>query len=149
MAMLGLGKLGLPKIGIHEPSLFGNDFSYELHSTYHKIITDTPIGRATLRRLEADTRVTALLGKMLSNGAGATRFENVSTLTAWWLWRANNVNSEQANKELELFLSSNEINANAVLWVYGVEPSEPLRLADDIQLLHIREMPNSNDKRIL
>lgn len=146
MAMLGLGKLGLATIGIHEPSLLGNDFGFELHNTYYKIIRDNPVGQSTLARLEADTRVTALVGKMLSNGAGASRFDSVSTLAAWWLWRANAVGAEQANQELDSFLANDAISANAVLWVYGIEPAEPIKLPGDIYILHIRDMPDSSDK---
>lgn len=141
-----LGKLGLPIVGVHEQSRSTHNYTIATFLVFNAAVTETAIGRAIQARLDADSRVQALLGKMISRGSGAMRFERTEVLAAWWLWRANNVGAETADRDLEKFLNSEQITAIQVLWVYGVEPTKPITISNDIQLLHIRDMQDSSEK---
>jgi hypothetical protein len=146
MTQLGVGQISLPIIGIHEPSLSGGEFSREIHQVFWKAINETEIGRSIVARLNSDERVKLLNQQMISSGSGASRMDGPNQLAMWWLWHANNVGEEKANIDLEHFLEADTIAVRAVLWVYGVTPSAPINFHNEIEFLHIKDIPDCHEK---
>jgi hypothetical protein len=145
MAHMGIGKLGLPIIGI-QPHGFPGNYKLELMSTYLNAVRELPVGKAITERLESDERVRQLVGKMLSNGAGGGRLSDATPLAQWYLWRANAVGDQRTEKELEEFLNSDRIPALATLWIYGLGCTKPTYVTDSVQLLNIEAIQDSSEK---
>jgi hypothetical protein len=145
MTHVGVGKLGLPIIGI-QPDGFPGPYTWEIMTTYLNAVRELPVGKTIMSRLESDERVCRLLGKMLSNGAGASRLSDATRLAQWYLWRANLVGDQRTEKELEKFLNSEQIAAIATLWVYGLVSAQPTNVTDSVQLLSIDSIQDSPEK---
>ena len=139
-----VGEINIPKIEI-EPFAFVHDYQTRIYLQYASIIEKDDIGRSVVKSLSEDPRVTALNGKMISNGSSAQIFE-VKTLAMWFLWCANEHGLENARKNLELFLTSDEIPVINTLWVLGVEIDAPIKLNDNYILQPLGNMPDSRDK---
>jgi hypothetical protein len=117
-----LGKLGAPILSVSRWPELGLGYGSRLFVAFHKFAEESEVGRAIAVRLDNDPRFKAIDGQMLNKGSGASRLQR-SDLQAWFLWRANEIGLEQADRDLENFLSSEQIDAIAALWVYGVETS--------------------------
>jgi hypothetical protein len=141
-----VGHLGIPRVHLQEISL-GNDYGTRVFLRFHKLAGETPIGKDLLAQLQADSRAQALTDKMISTGSGALRFE-IDRLVAWWLWRANEVGHQIANENLQMFLDSDSVPANDVLWLHGIGVSQSIRLQSDVTLVPIADMPPSSDKEL-
>ncbi len=140
-----VGKIGLPKIVVEKLPTYEHSYSTQLSLQFHKAVRETEFGRKVLQKLRANKGVEALDGTMVKCGTIATRFD-LERLAAWWLWRANEIGREQANADLEVFLSSEHSDVLGVLWVYGVKPETTQPLTDDVALMPVEEMPDSDDK---
>lgn len=138
-----IGELNFPKIEleIHD---FMTSYKYKLWSQYAKIIESTE-GRDILDILSNDPRVQKLEGKMILDGSGSRLFD-IRFLGIWFLWYANKFGVDAANKALDLFLNSQEIKVLRCLWILGVTTEEEVNLCEDIKLLPINQMINSDDK---
>lgn len=146
MASLGFGTLGLPIIGIDGPSLIARNYSVEVHLVYRNAVEELPLGRAIKARLENDARVQSLIGKTISRGSGSSTLQDVAQLAQWWLWRANDVGTEIADRDLDIFLEADQIETSAVLWVYGLSCASPIDVISDVQLVNIDDIQNSPTK---
>ena len=138
-----IGELNYPKIEleIHD---FMTSYEIKLWSQYAKIIESTE-GRDILDNLSNDPRVEKLEGKMIFGGSGSQLFD-LRFLGIWFLWYANKVGVDAANKALDLFLNSQEIKVIRCLWILGVTTKQEVNLCEDIKLLPIDQMINSDDK---
>lgn len=103
--------------------------------------------RTILNTLFDDQRVQELEGKMISHGAGSQLFE-IKLLEMWYLWFANKAGTEAANKALDMFLNSQEIQVFKCLWVLGVKTEKEVDLCENIKLLPIEQMIDSHDKEV-
>lgn len=133
----------LPRVEGSAPGL-ARRAHIDLYLQYAALLK-TDVGRRVMAGLRSDPRVQALAGKMLSRGSVAHRFQD-EVLGMWFLWRANETDSETATHDLQCFLDADEINVLNTLWVLGVEVEEPTTLADGFALLPIESMPDSWDK---
>lgn len=140
-----VGKIGLPKIVVEKLPTYEHSYSTQLYLQFHKAVRETEFGRKVLQKLRANKSVEALDGTMVKCGTLATRFD-FERLAAWWLWRANEVGEERADADLEVFLSSEHSDVLGVLWVYGVKPETTQPLTEDVALMPVEEMPDSDDK---
>ena len=146
MAHVGIGRLGFPKFAVHENLLVTPRYSTEVSNVFWAQALSTERGKAVLTKLEGDLRVQSLLGQQISTGTGLILFDRTDRLAAWWLWRANEVGEQQADAELEVFLTSPTMDATFVMWVYGVTSDTALQITDGISLVPMKEMPDSDDK---
>jgi len=140
------GKLGLPISSVESGSPSFNNFMAEELSIVRQAIDKIPYVVSLKHSLNRDPRVSALEGKMICNGSGASRF-SLENLVMWWVWRANRVGVEVAKKNLEDFLVNEKIDINEVLWIYGAAPEEVLRLTGDVRLVPLKDMPDSREKK--
>jgi hypothetical protein len=138
-------KLNIPKVTLTRLPLLINDFSVRLHKTFDHARKNTPEGRIITERLRADARVSAMEGKLLNFGGFQEVFQ-FESLANWWLWRANEVGSDQADQELEAYLSHDSVEVLGTLWLYGVEVPKSVELGLGVTLVPIDEMPDSPDK---
>ncbi len=143
-----LGKVGLPRITADALTSSSNDYTLRLFHIFYNALDSTEHGQEILLRLQASDDVAALKDVMIRRGGGATRFD-IKTLAAWWLWRANEVGTSQADCDLEVFLSSDCIDVFGVLWVYGVTTEQTQKLTEEIALVSVKEMCDSNDKEYI
>lgn len=143
-----IGRIGLPRVVVNEHPSSVNDYSIRVFLTFNKALEETEIGRQVLHKLQASDNAAALDGTMIKRGNYATGFD-VKRLAAWWLWRANEVGQKQADCDLEAFFNSDRIDVLGVLWVYGVATETTQKLTEDISLIPVEEMPDSNDKEYI
>jgi hypothetical protein len=143
-----IGKIGLPVIEIVDGSRSKRWRRFEdraqLRYFYSKV-DETKIGQSYSEKLRNDVRVRALEGKMLRVGTSARGFQ-LQDLLYWLLWRANSVGETQAFGELDRFLSDEEVTTLEALWVYGLSVTTSVQLPDNVSLLPIDLMPDSDDK---
>lgn len=104
-----------------------------------------PCAKVMLEHLINDPRFKEIDGAALSTGTGGYRLQ-AEALSSWWLWRANATGIEQANRELNQFLDSDDTEILHVLWVYGVTSDKPIQLQNGICLMPGIEMPDSHEK---
>lgn len=111
---------------------------------FSELIDKTPDGQKVLQALSADTRVQGLVNTMISKGSSAARFE-IKDLAMWFLWASNEFGPKSAEKNLNLFLDSAEIEVICTLWVLGIETTTTLDLGEGYQIVPVSEMPLSSD----
>lgn len=141
-----LGKLNIQKVEL-QPFLFTHNFQTRLFVQYKYIVEKTEIGRNVFKTLSEDQRVIALKDKMISHGSSAQRFD-VRKLAMWFLYCANEYGSEIAERNLELFLNSEEISVINTLWVSGIEVDQPIILNNGYIINPASHMPDSQDKEV-
>jgi hypothetical protein len=139
-----LGDLNVPKIEI-EPFSFIHDFQTRVYVQFGDIVEKTEVGRAVVKALAEDPHVIALKSKMISRGSGAQIFE-IKTLAMWFLWHANEHGLENAKRDLNSFLNSEEVTVLNSLWVLGIEIDQPIFLRDEYVIQPASQMPDSRDK---
>lgn len=142
--MLKLGEIRIPQIEL-EKFLFIHDYQTKLFVQFSELIDKTDTGGKILQILSNDPRVKSLSGKMIANGSGAGRFE-IKTLAMWFLWYANKVGIEKAEKSLNAFLDNDKVLALNCLWVLGINVGQEIEICDDIRLCPADKMVNSRDK---
>ena len=140
-----VGKIGLPRIVVDGLLSYAHSYSTQVSLQFGRAVTDTELGREVMQKLRANKSVEALDGTMVKCGNFATRFD-IKKLAAWWLWRANEGGHDQANADLDAFLSSEHSDVLGVLWVYGVKPDTTQPLTEDVALVPVEEMPDSDAK---
>jgi hypothetical protein len=137
------GHLGLPLVG---PA--GHQ-SIALQAVpigaYYQVAQKHPVAASLRQKLGADSRFTAINGKMLNTGSGWGLLQ-IEHVVAWFLFRANEVSPESAEAELETFLASSTIELLATLWVYGVTTKTVVKLFDGIELVPRSQMPWSQER---
>ena len=143
-----VGKIGLPRIVVDSLPSYEHSYSIRVILQYHNALTGTELGRQLMQKLRANRCVEALEGTMVKCGPRATSF-HLDQLAAWWLWRANEVGEEQADADLNVFLSSEHSDVLGVLWVYGIKPEMAQPLTEDVALVPVEEMPDSDDKEYI
>jgi hypothetical protein len=143
--MVQLGLLQLPIITITETPYLADNFETRVFVTFDSIARKTELGQALVERLKANPLVQAINGKMVRAGGGAATLD-IERLAAWWLWRANDVGAECAEKDLNHFLTSDRVDVLGVLWIHGVDTAGTIKLTDDLRIVPLSEMPPSGDK---
>ncbi len=141
---MGLGKLSIPKIEI-EQFAFVHDLQTRVYLQYADFVRNTEVGRKTVQKFTKDQRVTDLNDKMISRGSGAQRFE-IETLAMWFLWHANEVGVEVAEKHLDSFLEFESIDVLNTLWVLGIDVEDAIEFDNGYMIQPIENMPDSRDK---
>jgi Apea-like HEPN len=138
------GYLGLP---LPVEPRGGQSIQFEPIPThiYYSFARESDFGKSIKGKLLADNRLQHIIGKMLSNGSGASKFE-IDHLIAWYAYRINEFGSEQANKELNFFLDSSTVDLLCVLWIYGTTSKTRIGLFNGIELTPIDAMPLSQEK---
>lgn len=139
-----LGELNLPEIEL-ERFVFIHDYQTKLFVQYVEIIETTEIGSNVVEILSSDPRVQELVGKMLSCGSTAGQFE-IKTLGMWFLWLANKLGLNSAEKALNDFLDNQKIQVLNCLWILGVKVNQEITLCEGVKLLPIEQMVDSRDK---
>jgi hypothetical protein len=139
-----VGHLGLPRLALTERPVPSHGAILSLIVAV-LAAARSEVGTSIRRRLEADSRVEALNGKMIGTGTGASRFD-LDQLVSWWIWRANEVGQETANSNLEIFLNGNEIVTLQALWVYGVTSTKTQTVFPGVDLVPAKEMPASYEQ---
>ncbi|MEC5399620.1 hypothetical protein [Uliginosibacterium sp. H1] len=139
-----LGHLKIPKPALEQFSYIP-DIETRLFVQYHEIISSTAQGKAILSALEADPRVADLEGQMILKGSSARRFDP-TTLAMWFLWAANEIGQDAAERGLEAFLNTEEITIINTLWVLGLEPKNPIKLTHGLRITPVEDMPDSREK---
>ena len=56
------------------------------------------------------------------------------------------VGIETADANLNEFLNADRIACNAVIWIYGVAPTDVMALTESIDIFPVEKMPESGDK---
>ena len=97
------------------------------------------------KTLVNDPRAKDLVECMISEGSFSTQFE-IDRLPKWFLWRVKNVGLDEATTNLNYFLDSKEIETNVFSWVFGVRVDRTYSFSNDISLIPIKEMPDSDEK---
>lgn len=141
---MNIGEINIPKIEI-QPFAFIHDYQTRVYLQYASIIEKEDLGHLIVQSLTEDPRVSALNGKMLSNGSGAQIFE-VKTLAMWFLWCANEHGLDNAKTYLETFLNSEKIPVINTLWILGVKVDTQIILNDYYIIQPLESMPDSGDK---
>ena len=139
-----LGHLGIHRVTTNSPT------DYLPQSYTHRLWIALTAANSALRediraRLEQDPRAKKLVGRMLNNGFGASLL-NLDSIVYWWIWRANNVGTTQADSELERFLASEETEIFICLWLHGIDPKTTVKLTEQIDLVPTASMPDSDEK---
>ena len=138
------GHLNIPKPEMDRVA-FVHDIQTKLYLQYSRLIENNGPGAKVLKALEADPRVQALEGSMISRGSSASRFET-KVLAMWFLWAINEYGTAVAEFNLNKFLDSETVPVINALWVLGIEADEPIELENGIRIISIDEMPASRDK---
>lgn len=138
------GHLNIPKPEMDRVA-FVHDIQTKLYLQYSRLIENDGPGAGALKALEADPRVQALEGSMVSTGTGASRFET-KVLAMWFLWAINEYGTKVAESNLNKFLDSETVPVINTLWVLGIEVGETIELGNGIKIISIDKMPDSRDK---
>jgi hypothetical protein len=139
------GYFGLPVVSFPErPALFTGEVN-ALIATFFRSAKTLNVWNSILMRLSQDRRAIALEGTMVGSGASWQKFD-VSFLAIWWIWRANEVGIEIADRNLDDYLSNTTTDALMALWVYGLRAPKRVALFDGIELIPTEEMPLSRDQ---
>lgn len=141
---MDLGHLNIPKPEMDRVS-FIPDLPTKLFIMYSRLIEDGSYAADVLRQIEADPRVQALKGTMVSHGSGASSFDT-RVLAMWFLWAVNEYGAEIAQTNLDRFLDSQLVPVMNCLWVLGIEADRTIELDDGVQIVPIAEMPTSREK---
>jgi hypothetical protein len=92
-----------------------------------------------------DERVKSLNGSWLPMGTGFATFD-LDRLARWWLWRCDRVGEDQANSEVEAYLTTDEVTLMAAQWVFGLTAKSSVTVLPEIDLVPNAELPDSQDK---
>lgn len=138
------GYLGLPCFPLSDtPPFFGGEVRNNV-GRLRKLVA-AEIWSAITARLATDARVLELKGRLI--GPGTSRgILDADNLAEWWIWRANEVGQETADKDLELFLSNPEVDSVQAIWVYGVETTDTQEVSPGVFLVPAKEMPLSHER---
>jgi len=112
----------------------------QLTDKYSNLIKNTTEGNKILEYLERDERVKDLIGKK-NNGTFINEI-NMTTFAMWHLWCINEYGQQSANKFLENYLNSDEIDVYQVLWIIGILSNEPIVLKDGYSISSIEDIVN-------
>lgn len=140
------GKLQIPRLAI-DPFAFVHDLQTRLFLQYIEIVDKTKDGKRLAETIGNDPRVQDLEGKMISHGYGAELFDK-RKLTMWFAWCVNEYGLERSEEFLDRFLNESKISVLNVLWVLGVEVTEPIQLVDGYEILPIDRLPDTREKEL-
>ncbi len=101
-----------------------------------------PIVRDFEKRLLADIRFQSIRGKQIASGTGASLIWE-HHIIAWWTWRANDKGPVTADRELEHYLASDQIETWNCLWLYGINTADTIEVSKDLYLVPLQQMPYS------
>jgi hypothetical protein len=124
------GKLGLPRVP-HE-----RDWFFSLGQVAPEQM------RAIVDRLNLDSRTHKLADRFLNVGNGGGLY-TPDSLARWWLWRANEVGSEQADGDLNSYLDAEQVEAWEQVWVFGLDVLAPVELTNTVSLVPWEQAPLS------
>jgi len=129
------GKLGIPFINISNPEI-------ELYLILSRL-SEQPPATQVRERLKNDDRCQRLFGKFLNYGGGSGGQFDLNSIIYWWILRTNEKGSQQADEELELYLSSDDIEVWRTVWLYGPLVEDRITIADGVDLVPPHLMPAS------
>ena len=136
------GHLGLPRLLRRKHPLLPGEDSESFIALLHR----EPFKQLwTSLNLQSDLRVQALNGKLIGPGTVRELF-SADRVAQWWVWRANEVGQEIANRDLESYLNKTEVDSLQALWVYGIESEETQDIYPGVSLVPTTEMPISQDQ---
>lgn len=138
--LLPPGHLGLPLI-YRNYDIIASHYNYLISNVQicDHFLSKSTYGSELLKRLENDPRVKMLHSKKLCTGNDSDVF-CIRKLAMWWIWRANHKGIEIANRELEIYLDSSEVDITGMMWVHGIEPTQKISLPFGIELIPLKEV---------
>jgi hypothetical protein len=139
-----LGHLGLPRLIPRKYPLMLEQQSTSFVANLHRGPAKQLLASLNLR-LQSDSRVQALNGKLIGPGTVRELF-STDRLAQWWVWRANEVGQEIADGDLESYLNKSEVHSLQTLWVYGLETDQAHEIYPGVSLVPTIEMPISQDQ---
>ncbi|KWV91955.1 HEPN domain-containing protein [Erythrobacter sp. YT30] len=142
-----IGHLGLPVI--RPKTVEGpNTLSGIEKSLVLKLLHDAE-GQKVLSEIRSKPEVLTLEGKMIATSYGGRTLFDVRLLACWWIWRANYVGRNQANAELDAYLSADNIEVDLVEWLQGVEVDGSIDLGLGYQLAPAKDYYDVDEKEAL
>jgi len=143
--LVRLGKLQIPHIEIEKFNFEPTGYDTRIHHQFMHIVLKTEYGAELKKLLLGDPRIKELEGKTIAQAQSSHPF-NIDILTCWVIWRVNLVGGEQAQLDLNNYLSNDTVETVYTLWILGIEIQETIELLDDIKIIPIDDMPNSTYK---
>jgi hypothetical protein len=139
------GQLGLPIIGIDELGI-SQSYANNLSSSYLQAVNTSDAGKHITKRLSLDSRVSELsVSKVRVGPRNYAQFDRY-LLAAWWMMRANEEGILQADKDLEIYLDSDNIDVLFSYWVVGFNIKQNFEIGDGYTICSIDNMINSDSK---
>lgn len=142
------GFLGLPIISVSQEPQTPYDYEVRVFRTFFEGARSNAEARERKSSLELDEQVAHLAGKSIFKGSSASQFD-LDHLVAWWLWRANSVGVEEADNDLESFLDNDRLDCLLAIWVYGLNPTEEIKVTEQVRIVPAAKMPDSREKELL
>jgi hypothetical protein len=138
------GLLGFPQVEV-DPNYPAQNFSARLYKQYTNLVNSDP-GIEFLRKSIVHLAQERLENKMIATGGGGGYRFSIEPFKMWWLWLANNIGIEEANRELQRYLDSDAVTVVRALWVSGIQIDEQIDLGDNYLFQPVGLMPESDDK---
>lgn len=124
------------------------DYFATLSRKYQTEFSATERGRRLAAQLDADPRVAALEGQLVSCGPGGTDFHRF-TLGAWYMWFVRQVGEERAQAAMNDYLEAERIEVLATRWVLGVTTTSVIDLGNGVSLVPVEAMPESIETELI
>jgi len=136
------GELKIPHINVMEFPQEQNDFHTKLFIQYMDILKKTDLGKHVLNLLSNDKRVQSLVGTNIIQAQSSMPFD-IERLGCWYLWRANNIGTTQAELELNEYLDSDDLEVVNIVWILGIDVDIKIEILDNIEIIPISKMHDS------
>ncbi|MEW8440377.1 MAG: hypothetical protein AB2689_19690 [Candidatus Thiodiazotropha taylori] len=114
---------------------------------YLPMLSNTDRGMKILDELKNDPRTKSLEGVHTFTGRGFGSY-SPENLAIWYLWASDKFSETEARLGLDSYLDSDKIPILNTLWIVGVIVKEPIILSNEIRILPIQEIPDSEAKEL-
>lgn len=139
------GLLGLPVVNVAQLLHYRTSPFTNVLGWFRNAAATHPLGQQIGTSLQADKRFVEMSKHLLNTGNGGSPIK-LHDFVSWYLYRANEVGTPQASKELNSFLDSDTILLDQALWLYGVSAKDRFSIADKIDFVPLTHMPESQEK---